>query len=119
MKQRTHWGMVLAALLLTGSLLAGAAVAWLRAAAGALAGTVLTATVPASTAPAAARPAAQTELPEGYWYGVTLSADTLPGELPPGPRFALHENAGPPGSPAWRLPADPAVPPGPARALTG
>lgn len=114
MKQRTHWGMVLAALLLTGSLLAGAAVAWLRAAAGALAGTVLTA-----TAPATARPAAQTELPEGYWYGVTLSADALPGELPPGPRFALHENAGPPGSPAWRLPADPAVPPGPARALTG
>ena len=114
MKQRTHWGMVLAALLLTGSLLAGAAVAWLRAAAGALAGTVLTA-----TAPAADRPAAQTELPEGYWYGVTLSADTLPGELPPGPRFALHENAGPPGIPTGRLPAAPAAPPGPTRALTG
>ena len=74
---------------------------------------------PCGGPPAAARPAAQTELPEGYWYGVTLSADALPGELPPGPRFALHENAGPPGSPAWRLPADPAVPPGPTRALTG
>ena len=80
MKQHTHWGMVLTALLLAGSLLAGAAVAWLRAAAGALAGTVLTA-----TAPAADRPAAQTELPEGYWYGVTLSADALPGGHRTGP----------------------------------
>lgn len=110
MKQRTHWGMTLAALLVAGGVLVGAALAWLRAAAGALAATVLTATLPASASDTVLE--AQPEA-TAYWYGVTVAADAVGGVLPPPGDLKLHhENAGPPGVMIWAARQTPCTPPG-------